>query len=226
MWPTMIVLVAVLVLMAISVGATLVERLTTRRYFKVNVPKVVNAVNDAEFAELPGIVEELHVLKPQKEALRTVVWNMGLPDEDLYSLAKTETHRAQDKHSGAVKRAEVATKIAPMIGLMCTLIPLGPGIVAMGQGDVSTLSQSLLVAFDGTVAGLVIAIVANLIMTVRKRWYRQYEVVMDALMNALLQKANDAREQHLALPHGYSGEGSPKIPYEAVPTSTMQTERA
>lgn len=39
-----------------------------------------------------------------------------------------------------------------MLGLLGTLIPLGPGIIALGQGDTQTLSTSLLTAFDTTIA--------------------------------------------------------------------------
>jgi hypothetical protein len=89
-----------------------------------------------------------------------------------------------------------------MLGLMCTLIPLGPGIVAMGRGNVAELSMSLLVAFDGTVAGLVAAVVTMAVTAVRKRWYGQYILVLESLMTAVLDKANSAREAGVSLPHG------------------------
>jgi biopolymer transport protein ExbB/TolQ len=72
----------------------------------------------------------------------------------------------------------------------------------MGQGNVAELSMSLLVAFDGTVAGLVAAIVAMIVTAVRKRWYNQYIVVLESIMTAVLDKANTAREAGVKLPHG------------------------
>lgn len=52
-------------------------------------------------------------------------------------------------------------KLGPMFGLLGTLIPLGPGIVALGQGDTVTLSESMNVAFDTTIAGVISAAVAQ-----------------------------------------------------------------
>lgn len=45
-------------------------------------------------------------------------------------------------------------KLSPMLGLMGTLIPLGPGLAALGDGDVKILSTAMSVAFDTTVLGL------------------------------------------------------------------------
>jgi hypothetical protein len=107
---------------------------------------------------------------------------------------------------------EQVTKIAPMLGLMCTLIPLGPGIVAMGNGNVNQLSTSLLIAFDGTVVGLVAAVVAMLVSAVRKRWYAQYITSLEALMTTVLDKATAARSEGIELPHNYW----PSIPVGAT----------
>ena len=68
-----------------------------------------------------------------------------------------------------------------------TLIPLGPGIIALGQGDTYTLSTSLLTAFDTTVAGLVAAAFATVISTVRRGWYREYASILEAAAEMLLE---------------------------------------
>ena len=71
---------------------------------------------------------------------------------------------------------------------MGTLIPLGPGIVALGQGDTATLSGSLLVAFDTTVAGLIVAAVVLVIAKIRRRWYDQYMSALEAAVTTLLER--------------------------------------
>lgn len=80
-----------------------------------------------------------------------------------------------------------------MLGLMGTLIPLGPGIIALGQGDTYTLSTSLLMAFDTTVAGLACAAAALIISTIRKRWYRNYMSMLETLMECTLEAENKAQ---------------------------------
>ena len=74
-----------------------------------------------------------------------------------------------------------------MFGLMATLIPLGPGLIALGQGDTKTLADSLLIAFDATVTGLAAAGVAYAISQLRKRWYEDYLAGLEALMESLLE---------------------------------------
>ena len=83
-------------------------------------------------------------------------------------------------------------KLGPIFGLLGTLIPLGPGIVALGQGDTITLSQSIMSAFDTTVAGLISAAVAMLISAVRKSWYGKYMSILEALMVCELEVMKDA----------------------------------
>lgn len=60
-----------------------------------------------------------------------------------------------------------------MLGLLGTLIPLGPGIIALGQGDTQTLSTSLLTAFDTTIAGLCAAAVCLVVTTLQQALVRR-----------------------------------------------------
>jgi biopolymer transport protein ExbB/TolQ len=90
------------------------------------------------------------------------------------------------RREGIVKISDAITKLGPMFGLLGTLIPLGPGILALGRGDTFTLSQSLLTAFDTTVAGLISAAVAFVISSVRKRWYAKHIMALEAETEALL----------------------------------------
>ena len=89
-------------------------------------------------------------------------------------------------------------KLGPMIGLLGTLIPLGPGIIALGQGDTLTLSQSLLTAFDTTIAGLIVAAAALIISGIRRGWYNGYMSVLETAMECVVEMekmAYDKEEQ-------------------------------
>lgn len=72
-----------------------------------------------------------------------------------------------------IERADFLTRLAPMLGLMGTLIPLGPGLAALGEGDVKILSTAMSVAFDTTVLGLLAGMTGFIISRLRKRWYDQ-----------------------------------------------------
>lgn len=70
-----------------------------------------------------------------------------------------------------IERSDFMARIAPMLGLMGTLIPLGPGLAALGDGELSILTTAMSVAFDTTVMGLLVGIVGFVIGRVRRRWY-------------------------------------------------------
>ena len=66
-----------------------------------------------------------------------------------------------------------------MLGLMGTLIPLGPGLAALGDGDVKILSTAMSVAFDTTVLGLLAGMTGFIISRLRKRWYDKALTIME-----------------------------------------------
>jgi biopolymer transport protein ExbB/TolQ len=192
--PTMIILALLIVFSLYCLGSIIVEFFTEKRFFKVNMPSIINAIHDAKLegnpkeSELYKIIQESALLKKQKEAMLILVENIGLSEDDLYALAKTELNKVESGYKKKLSWTQQVTKIAPMMGLMCTLIPLGPGIVAMGQGEVNELASSLLVAFDGTVAGLTAAVIAMVITAIRKRWYDGYMVKLEAVATSILDK--------------------------------------
>lgn len=70
-----------------------------------------------------------------------------------------------------IERADFITRLAPMLGLMGTLIPLGPGLAALGEGQLSILTTAMTVAFDTTVIGLLAGMIGFVIGRMRRRWY-------------------------------------------------------
>lgn len=65
----------------------------------------------------------------------------------------------------------ILARIGPMLGLMGTLIPLGPAMIALSQGNIQELATNLITAFATTVLGLIVGGVGYTLFIVRKRWY-------------------------------------------------------
>ncbi|HTD57455.1 MAG TPA: MotA/TolQ/ExbB proton channel family protein, partial [Solirubrobacteraceae bacterium] len=59
------------------------------------------------------------------------------------------------------------------LGLMGTLIPLAPGLAALGHGDVATLATDLRTAFAATTVGLLVGTVAYALTLTRTRMYTE-----------------------------------------------------
>lgn len=77
-----------------------------------------------------------------------------------------------------VDRADILARVGPMLGLMGTLIPLGPGLSALGRGDVATLASAVTVAFDTTVLGLAVGVLGFCLSRGRRSHYdRQLDAV-------------------------------------------------
>lgn len=70
-----------------------------------------------------------------------------------------------------IERTDFLTRLAPMLGLMGTLIPLGPGLAALGSGDLQILTTAISVAFDTTVLGLLVGMIGFVTGRLRRRWY-------------------------------------------------------
>lgn len=66
--------------------------------------------------------------------------------------------------------ARVVSRIAPMLGLIATMIPMGPALKSLANGNVQGISENLIVAFSAVVFGLVIASVTFWIASFKKRW--------------------------------------------------------
>ena len=80
---------------------------------------------------------------------------------------------------------------------MGTLIPLGPGLAALGSGDINTLAGSLTVAFNTTIVGIGSGALAYVIGKIRGSWYDKYLSDLDALSDEVLDYMNRKEEnQH------------------------------
>ena len=84
---------------------------------------------------------------------------------DLLLIQRVARHR--------LERADLLARIPPMLGLMATIIPLGPGLAALGQGNPSELASAVTTAFDATVLGLVAGIGGLVVGKLRRRWYEE-----------------------------------------------------
>jgi biopolymer transport protein ExbB/TolQ len=85
--------------------------------------------------------------------------------------APADLRRVERRAHRRIERADILTRTGPMLGLMATLISLGPGLTALGNGRLELLAEAMHTAFDATVLGLGAGIVGFIISRLRRRWY-------------------------------------------------------
>lgn len=68
-------------------------------------------------------------------------------------------------------KSKTLTKLGPILGLMGTLIPMGPALVGLATGDVASMASNMQVAFATTVIGVFIGAVSFITLQVKQRWY-------------------------------------------------------
>lgn len=66
---------------------------------------------------------------------------------------------------------KILTKMGPILGLMGTLIPMGPALVGLATGDISSMAYNMQVAFATTVVGLVISAIGFTTQQAKERWF-------------------------------------------------------
>lgn len=69
--------------------------------------------------------------------------------------------------------SKTLTKMGPMLGLMGTLIPMGPALVGLASGDIASMAYNMQVAFATTVVGLFSSAIGFATLQIKQRWYLQ-----------------------------------------------------
>ena len=89
-----------------------------------------------------------------------------------------------DKNTATSK---VLTKMGPILGLMGTLIPMGPALVGLASGDIASMAYNMQVAFATTVVGLVVSGIGFLTQQVKERWAISNLTILEYLADVVKQ---------------------------------------
>lgn len=67
----------------------------------------------------------------------------------------------------------ITSRSAPMLGLVATMIPMGPALLALTRNDAQGIGENMVVAFSSVIVALLSASITFFILTVRRRWLLQ-----------------------------------------------------
>jgi biopolymer transport protein ExbB/TolQ len=69
-----------------------------------------------------------------------------------------------------VELPRIATRVAPMLGLVATMIPMGPALKGLSDGNLAEVSGNLTVAFSAVILALIAAALTYWTVSVQRRW--------------------------------------------------------
>ena len=194
--PVVVVLILLMAAAVFMLGWLIAEALGERRKLTAALPALIEKLRESPGdREMAAAIESAGLLRRQKAALLELLAHSEFTPVMLEALAAQLLETEEARWNRTVLWTDLIARLGPMFGLLGTLIPLGPGIIALGQGDTFTLSQSLLTAFDTTVAGLLAAALASVISAVRKRWYRRYATDLETLAECILELVKLKKEE-------------------------------
>ena len=223
--PTIIILILLILLTIVMLGSFIAELVTERKSLRLNIPKLVDDLQGKSTAEMKEVIAASSLLTRQKAAAQELISRVTYPDDTREALARQLIADEEARYNKIIKITDLTSRVAPMFGLMGTLIPLGPGLIALGKGDAATLSASLLIAFDTTVAGLISGAISYVVSGIRKGWYEEYMIGLETIMETILDVQNTERrkamQQKKAADAAKSGKTAPRDTITMAPGAMM-----
>lgn len=166
--PVLILALLVLLICALELGRFTIEFLTRARAGRSALRDLARQVvaNPGQAAVLAARAPSAFAREALLEIARAILAGEQAGIEHALADYELAVQRRLD-HTRILVRA------GPALGLMGTLIPLAPGLAALGHGEVSTLATDLRTAFAATTIGLLVGTVAFALTLTRTRTYSE-----------------------------------------------------
>lgn len=189
--PVVIILVVFVVLVILCLGGIINEKFSRKPIRSEEFEKLVR---DISFSNSPSEIEEYvngsNLFDWQKEILVKIANNHDIGSNARKALASELISSEETRLIKSTNKTDILVRLGPILGLLGTLIPLGPGLAALGSGDITTLAESLTIAFDTTVTGLAVGGLGYLISKFRKQWYESDLIEVETLAEVELESLN------------------------------------
>lgn len=189
--PVLIILLVIVIISIILLGGAISEYTSRRKVPVGTIRDLIYQINAAESVEsLKNLISNSALPKSQKKVLNEIASSESLGVNSREALARKLVEFEEEKTLKTLEKTDIITRIGPTLGLMGTLIPMGPGLAALGAGDINTLASSLTVAFNTTIVGIGSGALCYVIGKIRSGWYERYLSDLDALTDAVLDYMN------------------------------------
>lgn len=190
--PVIIGLLAFIAYSIITLGGLISEYSSRIKVDVKEIEDLIKAISGSKPEQIVEIVKNSGLPQSQKKILNDIALSSELGPDSMESLARKLIENEELRVEKSVEKTDMVTRLGPTLGLMGTLIPMGPGLAALGVGDVTTLAQSIIVAFDTTVAGLAAGGICYFISKIRRRWYEEYLSNLESVAESIVEVNKNA----------------------------------
>ena len=189
--PVVVLLVVSIVIVILAFGGLINEFISRKAIASKDLEDLVRKVSfSTNVDEMKDEISKSDLFDYQKEILTRIADNYDIGPEARKALAGELISAQETRLIKKTNKTDILVRVGPILGLLGTLIPLGPGLAALGTGDIATLAQSLTIAFDTTVTGLTVGAVAFLISKYKKQWYESELIDVETVAEAELETLN------------------------------------
>ncbi len=186
--PVIVGLLAFMAYAIISFGGMISEYSSRIKTTPKEIEDIIKGISNPPTPEqIMEVVEKSGIPQSQKNILIDLANTNGMGPSSREALARKLVENEEIKAMKGIEKTDIVTRLGPTLGLMGTLIPMGPGLAALGSGDINTLAQAIIIAFDTTVVGLAAGGIAYVVSKVRRRWYEEYISNLDTLVDSVLE---------------------------------------
>ncbi|HIE26302.1 TPA: MotA/TolQ/ExbB proton channel family protein [Candidatus Poribacteria bacterium] len=188
LYPVMVLLIVLAAWMVIFAGGFFAEWIGRKRLKKnVDITQYLSQIQREK--ELPESVK-MHL--PLRVRIYVEKLTSLFQEKDDFFQEKVETliQEEEMRLTKEVDRTRLVVRIGPSLGLMGTLIPMGVGLAALGQGDIAQMTSSLIIAFTTTVVGLALGILAYFFTTIKGRWVQEDIRDIELITEAMTREGN------------------------------------
>jgi len=176
--PVIVLLIYFFIRSIILIGGFYGQYMTERK----TVSLLDNGIKDLKQFDLIQFIESL----PEKsgaQVIRTLKEILNAKDNDArLDMLVSEYELTADKN---VATSKILTKMGPILGLMGTLIPMGPALVGLATGDIASMAYNMQVAFATTVVGLVVSAIGFITQQAKERWALHNLMILDYAVQSL-----------------------------------------
>jgi len=185
LYPDQLILCGLSLWLLMYAGSVFAEWVERARKVSLSPDELARRIKEGNLQQIYS-----HRIEPFFDSLRSLLENReDLTDAEIENLLQRKILSCEK----SLDNIKMIIRIGPALGLIGTLIPMGTGLAALGQGDITRLSSDMVISLTTTVVGLAEGTLAYLFFTVKKRWVEKDILHMELITETLVHHNREER---------------------------------